>query len=183
MIPKFAILILFSFALAQGAKPFGPPEVKGYQTWRRVTDTPRLMAPSVAALCAPITSKELAKKIGGPHAEAYFHVYVNTTGEKQFFSTKQASYPVGTMIVKEKFTRAQNAPVDLLTIMIKRPKGFSPRNGDWEYVVSNAKGVRKNFELESCQSCHASKKAQDFVFRDYATESPSASAAVKPSQP
>jgi hypothetical protein len=139
--------------------------VKSYKSWHKVNKEPILMAPRLVVLCAgpPAWNGET-----NPHDPHYFTVYVNKTGEAAMASSKAPAFPVGTVIVKEKLNAAKDTKPELLTVMVKRAKGFDPANGDWEFYVADAKGRASQEKIQSCQSCHAKyAKEGDYVFRTY----------------
>ena len=78
-------------------------------------------------------------------------------------------FPQGSVIVKEKLSAPDSTQPELLTVMIKREKGFNAESGDWEYMVTNGTGteVQARGRLSSCQACHEMNKATDFVYRNY----------------
>ncbi len=79
---------------------------------------------------------------------------------------KPATFPVGSTIVREKFTRRDDAKPELLAVMIKRGNGFNPKGGGWEYLIVDG-GLTKIRERQakgSCSGCHAVQKDRDFVF-------------------
>ena len=97
-----------------------------------------------------------------------FHsVYIE--GKNLRYYQKNGKFPEGTVLVKEKYAAVTGGEPELMTIMIKREKGFNPKGGDWEYAVADGKGtaIRERGKIAECQSCHASRKKQDFVFRTY----------------
>jgi hypothetical protein len=77
-------------------------------------------------------------------------------------------YPEGAVIVREKLATEAGSP-EVLTAMIKRKKGFNPAAGDWEFLVisGDATKITKREKTGSCQSCHQSVSAKDFVFDNY----------------
>lgn len=73
---------------------------------------------------------------------------------------KLPSFPVGTVLVKEKFDNPKGTGTpELLTVMVKREKGYNPACYDWEFLVLNGKAERvlERGKLARCQSCHAEK--------------------------
>lgn len=85
---------------------------------------------------------------------------------------KAPSFPAGSVIVKEKLPSRDSDTPELLTVMIKKGKGFNPASGDWEYMVVDGSGskVLAQGKLENCQSCHTAKPATDYVFRTYLSD-------------
>ncbi len=73
------------------------------------------------------------------------------------------------MIVREKLITADAADPELVTVMVKREKGFSPKTGDWEYlIVEGSLGkIIKREKVGSCSKCHANASQMDFVFKTY----------------
>lgn len=141
--------------------------IKPYTSWTRVTREPYRMAPAVNVLCAaPVTRQE------NPHADAFVHVYVNDLGRAAMVKSGQVTFPEGTVIVKEKRQAADDSEPVLLTVMVKRAKGYNPEVGDWEFAVTDGKGasVEEQGRIASCMQCHKTKAASDYVFRSYLTD-------------
>ena len=141
-------------------------EIAGYRGWFKVNTEPQVMPDRTAVLCA---AASLPAALKNPHSNKYVTVYVNDTGRKAMFEQLNPAFPEGSVIVKEKLPdKASQAP-ELLTVMIKRGKGFNPTNGDWEYMVVDGTGttVQARGKLENCQSCHTGKPGTDYVFRTY----------------
>ncbi len=150
--------------------------IRGYRNWTLVTPQPVDMAPAIATSCM---GPSLFDSDPNPHAPKLFKVYVNPIGKAAMTSEGKEIFPVGSMIVKEKFTGLplnfrsrpplpKDAKPVLLTAMVKREKGFDAPNGDWEYIVLTGDGARKTTDgLSHCTSCHAGQKKNDFVFGDY----------------
>jgi hypothetical protein len=84
-------------------------------------------------------------------------------------SEKIPNFPKGSVIVREKLLQATDQAPELLTVMVKREKGFNPAGGDWEFLVMNgaATKIQSRETVGSCQACHAKQKDQDFIFRAY----------------
>ena len=76
---------------------------------------------------------------------------------------KLALFPAGSVIVKEKVN--DNGKVTGVGGMIKRPAGFDPTNGDWEYFYSDPQAGFTMGKIKNCAECHADAKAKDYVFR------------------
>ena len=90
-------------------------------------------------------------------------VYVNSLA-REFFNAAQ--FPPGAIIVREKLAKADDARPQLLTVMIKRDRGFNPRANDWEFLMLDG-ATNKILERQkegSCLDCHASQKQRDFVY-------------------
>jgi hypothetical protein len=143
-------------------------EIAGYRNWTKVNAEPQLMPDQVSLLCAaPFPAK--ADDPSNPHRHKYITVYVNDTGRKAMLEQKNPAFPEGSVIVKEKLSEKSSQTPELLTVMIKRGKGFNPTSGDWEYMVVDGTGtkIQAQGKLENCQSCHSAKPDTDYVFRTY----------------
>jgi hypothetical protein len=143
-------------------------EIAGYRSWSKVNNEPQLMPRITATLCAPVTDTR-ADDPQNPHRNKYVTVYVNDIGRQAMLEQVKPRFPTGSVIVKEKLPdKASQAP-ELLTVIIKRGKGFNPTSGDWEYMVVDGTGtnVSAQGKLENCQSCHIARPGTDYVFRTY----------------
>jgi len=152
-------------------------ELKAYRSWFAVTPQPVDMAPSIALSCAGPGRFDQAPN---PHIRHVFKVFVNSVGKEAMLSNGKKPFPIGSMIVKEKFAlprekdswirrspTIKDKPV-LLTAMIKREKGFDAPNGDWQYVTLPGDASKMNtVGLKHCSTCHLNQKSTDFVFGDY----------------
>lgn len=144
-------------------------DIKNYKNWFCVTPRPVYLLPAIATLCRPATPEEVKEDDSNPHMSRYFNVYVNPLGKKAMLTAKNPRFPVGSIIVKEKLPSEKSHSPELLTVMIKRKKGYDRAHGDWEYLVTNGKGtkIQECGKMETCQSCHASQKTTDYVYRNY----------------
>jgi hypothetical protein len=150
-------------------------EIDGYKSWTKVNDVPQLMPQKVAAACAAIVTLKRGVVIdgsGNPHRNKYFTVYVNDLGWEAMFHQKAPIFPEGSVIVKEKLPAKGSATPELLTIMIKRNRGFNPATGDWEYAVVDGGGsrVEERGNLQNCQACHITNQETDYIFRTYLSD-------------
>jgi len=152
-------------AVVAAQAPLDP--IASYRTWKKVNAKPIYMEPAVAAACLPrpiaVSSKD------NPHVPTYFTVYVNATGERAMLSSEPVKLPAGSIVVKEKRVGSPDAKVKLLTVLIKRQRGYATANGDWQYLVVDGTDLshRTTDHLEHCKSCHAEQKKDDYLFRDY----------------
>jgi Cytochrome P460 len=75
-------------------------------------------------------------------------------------------FPAGSIIVREKLLKPDNATPQLLAVMVKRAPGFSPKGGDWEFLTVDGAltKVTGRQKTGSCLDCHASQRERDFVF-------------------
>lgn len=144
--------------------PTPEQEFKNHRDWKKVNTTPFLMSKLTSMLCRDRFSYE----IEGPHVKKWVNVYVNNTGEKAMLQEKH--FPIGSIIVKEKLSNPESKAPDLMTVMVKREKGYNPASGDWEYIITDSTGrISERGKLARCQKCHNDKTvlAKDHVFSDY----------------
>jgi hypothetical protein len=142
----------------------GDKLIAGYKQWTRVNPDPMRVSPQAAILCA------IALPAAGPHGpDKFITVYVNDIGRHAMMEEKTPLFPQGSIIVKEKLTTSQSTTPELLTVMIKRERGYNPESGDWEYMVVDGTGqtVQARGKLENCQTCHLMDKDTDYVSRKY----------------
>ena len=158
---------LNNFSPSRGA--FSPAdsalEIAGYRAWTKVNQSPYRMAPPSAIACAA----PARANVPNPHQDKYVTVYVNDTGRKAMLEQKSPKFPEGSIIVKEKLSNPASPAPELLTVMVKRAPGYNPEVGDWEFMVTDGKGVevRERGKLENCQTCHVSWTRTDYVSRTY----------------
>ena len=139
--------------------------VSNYRKWHKVNATPIHMEPQISYLCRGPMTWELADN---PHQPKFFTVYVNGIGKEAMLSKENSTFPLGSVIVKEKLPSKTSTSVEIMTVMVKRRKGFDLKNGDWEYFTTKGSGPETSQDkVEVCQSCHMSAKARDFVFRSH----------------
>jgi hypothetical protein len=168
----------------QTLKPFKTPEkilevqdeVAGYKNWTKVNDKPQIMWSETLALCRAPNTRDMENDT---HKNKYINVYVNEIGKAEMLTKKNPAFPIGTVVVKEKISPYGSKPLEvekkapeLLTVMIKREKGFNPEVGDWEFITLNgtATEVTSRGKLESCQRCHVNYEQNNFVTRTYLPE-------------
>lgn len=138
-----------------------------YRNLEPVTPDPVLVNAELARLCRGVTTREIdeAHAEHGPHANSAVTIYMNELA-KAAWRGKARSYPVGSVIVKEKETPTYLAVG--VGGMVKRAPGFDPGHGDWEYFYFNDPKELEAGRIESCVACHASPKARDHVFGSWA---------------
>ncbi len=105
-----------------------------------------------------------------PHGEHWIHVFISPGGSNAMMTGK-GMYPVGTVILKQKFLDAAGTNTDFYTGMRKRERGYNSELGDWEFFTLDRGGdmVTARGKIESCMDCHAKYKATEFVSRRYLT--------------
>jgi len=160
----------YSFSPVQPVAAAGEPvkEIAGYRSWTKVNSEPQFMAKLTAAACASAVLPPVSN-VADPHTDKYITVYVNDIGRKAMMDQLNPKFPEGAVIVKEKLPDKVSETPELMTVMIKRGKGFNPGSGDWEYMVVDGTGTKvlAQGKLENCQACHTGKPGTDYVFRSY----------------
>ena len=178
---KSATLILLAGSLwgwsqsspSSGTQPSVSEIAGSFTNYQRITKSEVYVNPELAMLCRG-ASKEEVEAAGlkyGPHANTGILIYMNESAATAF-STNSSVYPVGAVIVKQK-TIHGSTDKDGKRVheadngvggMIKRPAGYDPKNGDWEYFYfENAKKIESG-RITSCVQCHSSAKDKDYVF-------------------
>jgi hypothetical protein len=128
-----------------------------------------------AVSCRAYSKPEINAMKASPHFEKYAHVYVSQEGNYAMHThsittgTNVVRFPVGTIVLKEKFSDATAKHTELFTGMVKREAGYNPECGDWEFFTlsANANKVTSRGRLQSCMDCHVDYKYSDFVTKDY----------------
>ena len=141
-------------------------------TWR-VGDAPTIttsngttkifLPADIFSQAPPSPTKKKATHDDG--ARIFGVVYANALANDAF-KAQEKRFPVGSVIVREKLAKADDAQPQLLTAMIKRARGFNSKANDWEFLVIDGT-ISKILEQQkqgSCVKCHASQKKRDFVF-------------------
>ena len=130
----------------------------------RVTDKPFLMHAATAAACIESTNVDV-------HGDRFCDVYVSKGGEAAM-RAGTAEYPVGTLVIKSKYSDEKRSKIELYTAMRQMPMGYWPEHGDWEFSVldSEMKHVLARGRVESCASCHDAYAASGYLTRTYLRE-------------
>lgn len=133
-----------------------------YRRWVKVNPKRMVFAAARAAKCAVAFSEAPS-----PHRDKFITVYVNPLAKQMLQENPRPHYPVGTVIVKEKYTTAKSKTPELMTVMRKHAEGYDSQNGDWEYLVMNGrtKTVEQQGPMTQCQDCHRQMASTDYVFR------------------
>lgn len=161
--------------------------VEEYRGYQRMTGEPHKVSLSNFALCAaaPETPAHEEPIYGSdeyadsPHAHAALQIYMNDKAAEAFRS-KAAIYPVGSIIVKEKWSTPEpmgNEPghgegeLRGLGGMIKLPTGAEPDPGLWAYFYQDTESSHDVGFVQSCVQCHSQARKTDRVFGDWAESS------------
>lgn len=99
-------------------------------------------------------------------ANSFGVVYVNGLAREAVKAEPPIQFPRGSIIVREKLTKADDTQPQHLTIMIKRARGFNPAANDWEFLTVDGAmtKIQERQKKGTCLDCHAAQKARDFVY-------------------
>jgi Cytochrome P460 len=158
--------------------PKSPPKpdlvsiLQNYKTWPKVNREPFRVNSVTIQLCAnpgQLLRKKIKDSQDNPHLDAYIDVYVNGKGRTAMLKHGDTTFPLGAVIVKEKRQDLKRSEPDLMTVMVKREKGYNPAVGDWDFAVldGQAKIVKAEGRLANCIACHTSVSRSDYVYRSY----------------
>ncbi len=157
-----AVLTLSMIACStKEIKKISVPEVaKNYKTFKRMTNAPVYVNPYIAYQCTRPSKEQIqeAKKEKGPHTMTIVHMYMNEIAAKAF-AKKPYSFPVGSVIVKDKINGEKGVGG-----MIKRKPGYDTKNGDWEYFYFTKLNKIDSGKIPSCIKCHSAQAKNDYVF-------------------
>ncbi len=187
------LLLLVGALCLGGCASDHSPKVKDIATnftnYHQITAQEVFVNPELARLCvgASVGQVEKAREKHGPHANTAITIYMNDPAAKAFPARNQP-YPVDSVIVKHKsfvpyFDSSGNdmtkATDNGVGGMIKRPPGYDPANGDWEYFYFEdpvalyfLKKPAKNESgrIATCVKCHAYAQRTDYVFGTWQQE-------------
>ncbi len=168
------VLGLASLAAERAEEPAIAAVAMDYKHFKQMTRSPVFVDPQLAMLCRGASQKEVdeARKKSGPHAHTAILVYMNDVAAEAFDKSTKP-FPVGSIVVKEKKgqaystddpKRAMAATPDGVGGMIKRPAGFDPEHGDWEYFYFEDAAKIQAGKIGTCVQCHAGASGTDHVF-------------------
>lgn len=122
-----------------------------YKELKLLTAQPLLMKGNAALCRAPILGVDTY--VHGSENQP-INVYSSEPGLTAMGQKGERTFPVGSIIVKEKLMPDGNK-TEGLGIMIKRSKGFNPEGGDWEYAYWEAGTLyTAKDQVAQCQMCH-----------------------------
>jgi hypothetical protein len=115
---------------------------------------------------AGLSEKEPRSKDTHDPYSSFGVIYVNALGRAAMLAAKPSVFPAGSIIVREKLARLDDKQPELVAAMVKRASGFSPKTGDWEYLIlsGDLKKIRQRQKKGACLGCHESQRSRDFVF-------------------
>jgi hypothetical protein len=174
---KAAVAILLTGSMwgwSQSSPAVTRPTVSEIATdftkYQRITKSTVYVNPELAMLCRGASKEEVdaARVRFGPHANTGMLVYMNKLAAGAF-TTKDSAFPVGAVIVKQKqiqgYTTKDGKRVHEADTsvggMVKRPTGYDPMHGDWEYFYFEDPKKIESGRIASCVQWHSSAKDKD----------------------
>ncbi|RYD85172.1 MAG: hypothetical protein EOP84_03325 [Verrucomicrobiaceae bacterium] len=163
------LTLLFATSVAVAAAPdrFLLYLLSDLEKLTRLTEKRLVMRAEYSDLCAPVDLPDHARLLGKRDGEsqlAAIHIYVTREGEAAF-RTPEAKFPVGTIVLKQKFSSPEAKEAEFYTGMRKREKGYNPDCGDWEFFTMNAdrRAFTAQGRIDSCMDCHRTYAKTDFI--------------------
>lgn len=163
------ILILSGLVLTARAQDLNSNDalvrlVAKLDTLTRVTEKRIALRAIYSDLCAPAEIPGHVRVTGRP--DVAIHVFINSTSAAAF-KDPASRFPVGTVVIKQKFPTVNAKEADFYTGMLKREAGFNPTCGDWEFFTlsGDRRAVTARGRIESCIDCHRQYAKTDFVTR------------------
>lgn len=135
---------------SSGASPVSQ-YASSYKTFTRLTGERIDMEKAVAMLC-----KRTAEMSSPPHAKSVIHLYANEVALEARRRSPEAAgaWPVGSVLVKEKFESASASDPVLLTVMEKTAS--AGKVDDWQFYTVSLPGgaTERSTSGSSCTECH-----------------------------
>ena len=131
-----------------------------FSQWPRVPDTPIFMDAPQWALCAYTGSTTLdagtlnPAPAGTANPHAGYSIVVRVSPDAAAAYMRGEPMPVGAVVVKEKYADpSASGPLRGYSVMTKRPPGFDPERGDWEYAYVSLDGQRTVASGQALSGC------------------------------
>lgn len=162
----FSIFLICLSAFATDVSPTLNEAVKSYTQLHKMTPAPHSVSSEFIADCIDVSS-DPAKY--GPHIKSVggtISIYMNDPAQKAFLTVSK-SYPVGSVIIKEKSSNGTKSSEPDLGGMIKRKHSEKPNVDDWEFFYRESGKKPSNESMQSCKDCHANAANKDFVFGNW----------------
>lgn len=133
---------------------------------RTTMGTTRILLPKPGVSSASSSTRDRKAATHEDRGKSFGVVYVNSLARGFVNAEPSFQFPPGAIIVREKLAKANDVRPQLLTVMIKRVRGFNPKANDWEFLMLDG-ATNKILERQkegSCLGCHVSQKQRDFVY-------------------
>ncbi|MBZ0320769.1 MAG: cytochrome P460 family protein [Anaerolineae bacterium] len=132
--------------------------VDDYRAWTRLNEEPFNVSAMLWALCR-LPSAEEEAYLDSPHAEYYINVYVNEVGRDLITQEGPRTFPIGTVVVKEKLATLEGEVRNELGIMVKSD------SSSWQYLYwDDGTLYQAPDEIAHCVECHSAETEGDSVF-------------------
>lgn len=162
------------------ASPVVADIARSYRRLEAMTKEPVLVDRKLAMLCVGVSQQQVeeAQKQSGPHADTSVSIFMNEPAAVAFRQSS-TTYPVGSVIVKEKHGLSYRPAGGLQKTaqihdgvggMIKRAPGFDSAHGDWEYFYFEDASKIESGKIASCVQCHSGAAKTDHVFGGWARD-------------
>lgn len=160
-------------ALLVAAVPTVAQIAANFQGYRQITREPAKVSTQATMMCIrPHPDPRRFRGTQGPHSESTILIFMNETAADTF-TRGGRKYPIGSVIVKQKLPsplidRSSRVGVMQANLgvggMVKRPAGYDPEHGDWEYFYFDDPADVTSGRMANCVECHHSVRRTDYVF-------------------
>jgi Cytochrome P460 len=162
---SFLMILLIQGQTHPNKTPIHPnislSEIRNYRSLIRVNDKPIDMEEATKFMCA------YPGMIYGPHVSPGIVYYINKTAKKGAKKiTENKTFPVGSLIIKEKQERKTEDSVQIITVMKKIRAGHGENTWDYKmYDVQKWSEVDASQQVHgsTCLECHRSYKDNDYI--------------------
>ena len=112
---------------------------------------------------ARVPQKQATHEGGG---DSFGVAYANDLARSALNSEPPIKFPTGSIIVRQKLIHEGDDQPSMLTVMIKRKRGFNKAANDWEFLAVQGDAVKiiERQKKGSCLDCHSSQRDHDFVY-------------------
>ena len=145
-----------------------PPELAAYRDWSAQTREPVAVPLKLWMLCSRPTAEQRAEayKEHGVHAERYIRVYANTAAAAVLPGRVTRSFPLGSVIAKEKLVDTTQQSREGVAFMVRRSDPRFRETGGWEFLYFPEDGHRTEVH-RACAACHRGSPTGDYVLGTY----------------
>jgi hypothetical protein len=157
----------------QGAQPSVLEIAASFTNYVQITKERVLVNPVLALSCIGASKQQVdaARVTSGPHANTAILIYMNKPAADAF-RTSSTAFPIGAVVVKQKMLYGYRdddgkwirTAATGVGGMVKRPAGYDPSHGDWEYFYFEDPKKIESGHISSCVQCHEAAKSKDYVF-------------------
>jgi hypothetical protein len=154
--------------VASAASAYTPPDsslpeisaiAESYGTFQSMTPRPVPVSYQASTLCVTSAYEQKARESGIAAHSAFISIRMNDSAAHAFRQNKP--YPIGSVVLKQKQPFGIGG-------MVKRPPGYNPDHGDWEYFYFENPRMITTGKLPTCVNCHAAAVQSDYVFGNWA---------------